>query len=57
MSTSLSHPSVRIAHPKLPGARRWTAQPARGWWSRVGDYLVAAGESATHHRIGSWTRR
>lgn len=29
----------------------------RHWWERLGDRLVAWGEGAGHHRLGSWMRR
>ena len=55
MPTTLLHPSVRIAHPKCTPVP--PSSPIRAAWTRAGDWLVAIGERATHHRMGSWTRR
>ncbi|WP_280153369.1 hypothetical protein [Piscinibacter sp. XHJ-5] len=43
-----------------PAPRRPAAparRPLRSWWSRLGERLVAWGDRAHHHRMGSWMRR
>ncbi|HUG22914.1 hypothetical protein [Piscinibacter sp.] len=46
-------PAPRSAVP----VRRQVDQPHAAWWHRLGTRLIAWGEQAGHHRIGSWTRR
>ena len=57
MSSIPLHSSLYIARSMRPAVRRPVGARARDWWSRAGEYLVRVGESATHHRMGSWTRR
>lgn len=57
MSTLPLHSSLHIVRTPRPAATRPVASGAGSWWSRAGDYLVSVGERATHHRLGSWTRR
>jgi len=57
MSSIPLHSSLYIARSMRAAVRRPVGARARDWWSRAGEYLVRVGESATHHRMGSWTRR
>jgi hypothetical protein len=46
-------PAPRRPAAPLPHRARVIAST---WWERLGDRLVAWGEGARHHRLGSWTR-
>ncbi len=41
----------------LSAARHPQPQSAGTWWARAGARLVAWGEQARHHRMGSYTQR
>jgi hypothetical protein len=57
MPTLPLHTSLQIVRSPRAAVRRPGTTRSSAWWSRVGDWLVAAGERARHHRMGSWTRR
>ena len=40
--------------PAVPQRRPARSLPWRRWWQRAGDRLVAWGDNARHHRMGSW---
>ena len=46
-TTPAPHPAAPERHVRRDGA--W-----RQWWQRAGARIVALGEGATHHRMGSW---
>ena len=57
MPTLPLHTSLQIVRSHRTAVRHPGTTRSGAWWSRVGDWLVAAGERARHHRMGSWTRR
>ena len=49
-------PAPRIVRTRR-ASKRAGSIPWKAWWDRAGDRLVAWGEQAQHHRLGSWMRR
>ena len=47
-------PAPRPAYNARRRRRRVATTP---WWERAGERIVAWGENAQHHRMGSFTRR
>ena len=59
MQASWFFATTPAPHRPLPALRsRRTAHSATpSWWTRAGERIVAWGENANHHRMGSWTQR
>ena len=57
MATSWFFATTAAPHPAVPERRAPLHVVWRAWWQRAGERIVAWGDNARHHRMGSYTRR